>query len=340
MKAIGVMSPGEIKLVDVPKPEINDYECLVRMRACAYCNYTDTAQLTNTHIDRNYPFPHIQGHEGAGEIVEVGKKVKNFSAGDRIVYPEGRLDPGCGFAVVGNAHFSEYCIVRDLKEMEKDGIPIDNPFSSWPRKFPSAIEFTDAAVLSPIREQLSGVRNFGIGKGSRVLVFGDGPSGFGLAFFSKYVGAAWVGVAGHQDSRLAHAKEKGGADAVYNTNFVDPYDDIEPGSLDFVIDAAGSAEIIINASNHLKAGGKVGVYAGLRKDRRMIDFHEFANGVMLHKLFHPIHHLEVHEEVLDLISRNRLNPKDFYSHVMPMEQFKQAMDMTLSREAFKAVMTI
>ncbi len=337
MRAVGIMEVGKIQMVDIPIPEINEYECLVKMHACGFCNCTDTESVLNTHIHKDMPFPHIQGHEGVGEVVKKGNKVFSFDIGDRIVFPEGRINPSTGFFMCGCGHFADYCIVRDCEALTKDGLPLGSVFADWPRKFPKELSYVDAAVITPIRETLSAVRNFHIGPNSRVLIIGDGPSGFGLALFSKLEGAQYVAVAGHREDRLLHAKKNAGADETFNTHNCDVFSKVK-NDVDIIIDAVGSPEIIISASHAVRSGGKVALYAGLHKHKKMIDFHQFANNVSLHKMYSPCGDLEVHEEAMSLIQEGKVNPKHFYSHVLPMERFEDAMTMTLKREAFKVVL--
>ena len=50
MRAVGIMEVGKIQMVDIPIPEINEYECLVKMHACGFCNCTDTESVLNTPV--------------------------------------------------------------------------------------------------------------------------------------------------------------------------------------------------------------------------------------------------------------------------------------------------
>ena len=331
------MDIGKIRMVDIPVPEINEYECLVKMHACGFCNCTDTESVMNTHIHKDMPFPHVQGHEGVGEIVQKGSKVRAYEIGDRIVFPEGRIDPKSGFYMCGCGHFADYCIVRDCEALQKDGLPLGSMFADWPRKFPKELSFRDATMITPIRETFSAIRNFGIGKGSRVLIVGDGPSGFGLALFAKREGADMVAVAGHREDRLRHAREHAHADITVDSSKEDIWEMFQ-GKVDFVIDAVGSQDVIIKGSHTVTVGGKVGLYAGIKKDKKMLDLHAFANDVSLHKLYTPSKDIELTEETIRLMLSGEADPKFFYSHVLPMEDFEKAMQMVLSREAFKVVL--
>ena len=90
MKAVAVMSAGQVQVVDnVPIPEPGDYEMLVKVHACGFCSGTDFHIINGrmTKKERFFGFPTILGHEGAGEVVKLGKKVRNYKLGDRFIHP-------------------------------------------------------------------------------------------------------------------------------------------------------------------------------------------------------------------------------------------------------------
>ena len=81
MKAAALLSvPKEIKVIDLPRPEISEDEFLVKMHACSLC-YTDVkASVYGRHFYIElYGLPWVPGHEMAGEVVEVGKAVEGMS---------------------------------------------------------------------------------------------------------------------------------------------------------------------------------------------------------------------------------------------------------------------
>ena len=98
MKAIAVMGPNDIRVVDnVPKPVLGDYEALVKVHACGFCNGTDMQIITGTGGDLGNGvsiYPTVLGHEGAGEIVAVGKKVRHIHVGERWIHPNLYPDVG------------------------------------------------------------------------------------------------------------------------------------------------------------------------------------------------------------------------------------------------------
>jgi len=73
-----------LQLRDVPKPQPDAGQLLVRLSACAVCR-------TDLHIVdgelRDPKLPLIPGHEIVGRIEEVGRDVKTFGEGDRVGIP-------------------------------------------------------------------------------------------------------------------------------------------------------------------------------------------------------------------------------------------------------------
>ena len=75
--------PKEIEVRDVPIPEIGDDDILMEVKAAGVCG-TDIAFDQGMHANLLNP-PVILGHELAGVIAAVGKNVKDWKVGDRVV---------------------------------------------------------------------------------------------------------------------------------------------------------------------------------------------------------------------------------------------------------------
>ena len=68
-----------LKLEEVDIPQIGPGEALVKVKACGLC-HTDLSLIEGNA--RN--LPHSLGHEGAGDVVEVGEGVTDLKVGDRV----------------------------------------------------------------------------------------------------------------------------------------------------------------------------------------------------------------------------------------------------------------
>src|SRR4051795_10420168 len=83
MKAVVFHGVGDIRLDDVPEPELQRSEdALVRLTASAICG-TDLHFVRGTMA--GVKPGRILGHEGVGVVEELGERVRNFDPGDRVV---------------------------------------------------------------------------------------------------------------------------------------------------------------------------------------------------------------------------------------------------------------
>ena len=86
-------------------------------------------------------------------------------------------------------------------------------------------------------------------------------------------------------------------------------------------------------------GGLVGIYGVLKKGHAELDLQELPNNVRIQMLNWPYHEHRQHEEMLELIKEGKVDPSNFYSHVIPVEDAQKGLEMILKREAYKVIFT-
>src|SRR5271157_6439313 len=120
MRAVAVTRPGEVRIVELPKPQPGPYQALVRTEAASLCNATD-GKLVAGHFPGVDRYPLVLGHESAGIVETVGAKVRNFQVGQRAI---GGLvfDFGAAGYASGWGGFCEYTLVNDHDAMVADGV--------------------------------------------------------------------------------------------------------------------------------------------------------------------------------------------------------------------------
>jgi threonine dehydrogenase-like Zn-dependent dehydrogenase len=85
MKALTWQGKRDVRVENVPDPEIlNPRDAIIRVTATAICG-------SDLHLYHGY-IPTMEsgdvlGHEFMGEVVEVGRDVKNLKVGDRVIVP-------------------------------------------------------------------------------------------------------------------------------------------------------------------------------------------------------------------------------------------------------------
>ena len=192
MRAAVYRGVNDVRIEQVPVPEIGPGELLVRIDTCGICG-TDLKKIhTGSHSA-----PRIFGHEMAGTVVKVGESVSEFSVADRVMayhhIPCGQCyycrkqtfaqceeykKVGCtaGFAASGGG-FAEYIRVMDW--IVKRGVV----------KIPDDIPFEQAAFIEPVNTCYKAIQTLDLKPDETVLVIGQGPIGIILAALAKRTGA-------------------------------------------------------------------------------------------------------------------------------------------------------
>ena len=96
--------PGLTYRTDLPVPQINDDEVLIKVHVTAVCG-------TDVHIYDWDPWsacrvvpPMIVGHETAGDVVAIGRNVTQVQVGDRVSVETHIPCNHCYFCQIGRAH--------------------------------------------------------------------------------------------------------------------------------------------------------------------------------------------------------------------------------------------
>lgn len=136
---------GPLEIRDIPLPNIKPRDVLVKIHACGVC-HTD---LHACHGD--WPvkpkMPLVPGHEGVGEIVEVGSEISHLNVGDRVGIPW--LYSACGHC--------DYCLEGKetlCLDQHNAGYSVDGGFAEfclangeYVVKLPNELSYNDAAPL-------------------------------------------------------------------------------------------------------------------------------------------------------------------------------------------------
>lgn len=213
----------EIK--EFPIPEVGDGDILVKVEGCGICG-------TDAHEFKKDPFnliPVALGHEGTGEIVKMGKKVKTDSAGkplklgDKVVtcmifkdnpditmFDLNKQNVG-GADVYGllpdddihlNGWFSDYILIRE-------GSTVFN-VSDLDLKSRILIEPCAVLIHAVERAKTTGILRFN----SRVVVQGCGPIGLICIAVLRTMGIENITAVDGEQKRLAFAKDMGASKTV------------------------------------------------------------------------------------------------------------------------------
>ena len=179
MKALLTDNKGKLWLKDIAPPPLDDYDCLVRIEACAFCHSADCHIVEGTFMS---PFhdPSVLGHESVGMVVETGANVRNLRPGDRVLrayalYP-GEVHEGIGS---GWGAFAEFGKVKDWRAMVQDGelaADADPGVFKYMQQVPADIPFGKSLLMVTQKEILSASAQIDPVAGRSFLIAGAGIS--------------------------------------------------------------------------------------------------------------------------------------------------------------------
>lgn len=339
MKTLVVDEKGKLSVCEIPKPSYGPCQALVKMKSCGVCNGTDTKLIHGTF--KNFDtYPAILGHEGVGEVIEVGEKVTSLKVGDLVLLPF--LEEEVNGYTPGWGAYSEYAVVGDAESYTANGMGEGTPQWSEGYLAQTVIKPTDkvdvvgASMIITFREVLSAIRRFGFRPNENVLIFGAGPVGLCFTKFCKLLGLKTVITTDVMDDKVEGAL-KAGADYAFNSTKCDIKDEIKklfPEGVDYVVDAVGINALINQAMELIKYNGKICCYGISPKTGMDIDWTKAPYNWTLQFVQWPSkkEEGEAHSQIMAWINQGVLNPMDFISDVFEFENILDAFALVDARK--------
>lgn len=334
MKTFVVNQDFSTEIREVPKPRYHSKQALVKTIACGMCG-TDVKLLHGTF--KGFPqsvYPIMLGHEGVGEVVEVGSDVTTFKVGDKVllpfVDPDEELYPGLGS---GWGALSEYAVVCDPAAYPEG----EAPSCAYAQTVLSEdTDPIDAVMIVTFREVLSNIRYFGIKPGDKVVVYGCGPVGSTFIKFLNLCGIEEVVAVDIIDEKLEYVKANG-AKYIINSNAKDVTETVRslyPDGVDYVVDAIGAPFVVNAAMPLIKDRGTVLCYGVPPVEQITIDFSQadYNWRVIYQQMPRKEEEGAAHEQVMEWINSGKLVLKDFISDYFKFEDSVEAFQKLLDRK--------
>lgn len=316
-------APGEITFHEIPIPEAGEGQVLVRIHIIGICG-SDIHVYHGKHPFTKYPV--TQGHEVSGEIMALGKDVKDFTIGQKVTIEPQEYCGKCYPCTHG-----KYNLCEELKVMGFQTTGTASHYfavdASKVTPIPENMGYEEGAMIEPLAVAVHAVRRAGDVAGLKIAVIGAGPIGNLVAQTAKGMGAAQVMVTDVSDYRLKLAKECG-ADFVVNTKDKEfgaaMLESFGTDKADIIYDCAGN-DITINQAIRCARKGStiilVAVFADMAKaDLAVLNDHELdMNTTMMYRH-------EDYVKAIEMVEDGKIFLRPLMSRVFPFDQFKQAYE--------------
>ena len=332
MTAAVLYGKEDVQIETVDVPEIGRGDVLVRVRAALTCG-TDVKVFRRGYHARMIVPPALFGHELGGDIVAMGKDVRGFKMGQRVVAANSAPCGECFYCKHNQENLCEDLLFNNGAYAEYIRIP-ERIVRKNMYEVPDHVSYEDAALVEPLACVLRGLEESNVRPGDTVAVIGLGPIGMMFVRLAKAVCDARVIAIGRRPQQLLRASRMGADETVLNCDGADvvgPVHEMTGGrGADVVIEAVGLPEVWQLAIKLLRRGGVVNFFGGcpdgtlLSLDTNLLHYSELTCKASFH------HTPALIRKALELVSRGYVGAKDFVNHSEPLTNLLQVMQHLMS----------
>jgi threonine 3-dehydrogenase len=340
MRALCKSRPDKgAELVEVPIPEIGPDDVLVKVRATTICG-------TDLHIYNWDPWaqsriktPLVFGHECSGEIVEIGKNVRESKAGDYVSLETHITSESSYQTKICQANVDPAVKILGIDRpgcyAEYVAVPAK---VAW--KNPDSMAPEIASIQEPFGNAVYTVLSGPIAART-VLVTGCGPIGLWAIGIAKAAGAKAVYATDINPARLQLAEQMGATLAI-NSASEDPVEVLkrETGGIgvDVLCEMSGNWKAIKQGFEALRNGGRVSL---LGIPARPIEV-DWANDIVFKgATIYGISGRLIWEtwyQTQAFITTGQVDPSPVITHRFKLAEFAKAFELMNSGEAAKVAM--
>lgn len=255
MKAIQIIQPGEVKIVEVNKPIPKAGEILVKIKYVGFCGSD-----LNTYLGKNpmVKLPIIPGHEIGAEIEEITEGVpEKFKVGASCT-----VNPytNCGYCPSCRNGRPNACQFNQTFGVQRNGAMCEYIAVPWQKVIiDEAITTKDFALVEPMSVGFHAVSRAEVTDLDTVMVIGCGMIGIGALVRSALRGARVIAV-DVDDDKLKLAKQLG-ASYTINSKSENVHERLveitSANGPDVVIEAVGAPPTYQMAINEVAFTGRV-----------------------------------------------------------------------------------
>lgn len=328
MKAVQIVKPGELKLIDIEKPVISEKDnVLVKMTAAGICG-SDVGIYHGTNAAATYP--RIIGHEMVGRVEQAGPNVTNVKPGDRVIVNQVTSCGHCYPCKIGRGNVCDHLAVR--------GVHIDGGYREYiavPASdcyiLPESLTDEDAVMIEPTTIGIQSCTRADLKKDDLLLIYGSGALGSSILKIARLL-CDHIIVADVVDDKLEAAKANG---ATYTINvlkedLIEKVKEYTYGHGATVsIDAVCNKDSLINL---LQATGNAGRVMTMGFSTAATEINQFlitskeldVRGSRLqNKMF---------GKAIELVNEGKLDLNGSISHTYPLTKAQEAFDFVDSRD--------
>jgi len=365
-----------VKLADIPEPELPTPEWVkIKTKLCGVCG-SDINLIFMKDSPSAMPFtsfPCVPGHEFCGNVVEVGSRVKNVKNGDLVTvapflscetrgikpvcpscssgstvscenFAEGAFSPGMFIGICKdiNGAFAEYVVAH----------------RSQVYVVPENVSPESATLVEPLSVGLQAVLDNKPADTDKILIIGGGVIGAMMVKCVRGLDIACDITVVEPSVFAAEYVKKCGANRIIKGGIIEAAVDIAGGRVykpmlgervvmggfNKVYDTVGNAYTLNKALRVTAGNGSLSVI-GIGKEVKLdlttlwlkLQTVKGCYGYRYNNIDGAKKH--TFETALDLISSKKIKVDDMLTHKLPLEKYREIIELNLNKEANRAIKT-
>jgi L-iditol 2-dehydrogenase len=327
MKALVLEKYNELTLKDIPTPEIEDNDVLIRVKACSICG-SDVHGYDGSS-GRRIPSI-VMGHEASGIIEKTGCKVKGFEKGDDVVFNSTLFCGECYYCRRGKQNM---CLNGKVYGVSCEGYRLQGAMAEFIAvpyhilyKIPKGVSYEEAALVEPLSIALHAVNCTPINLNDTAVVFGAGTIGLMITKLLALSSCGKIIAVDVDELKLEHARECG-AHLCLNPRNCSAAEEIikatDGRGADIAFEAVGIPDTTISGIECLKKGGQFTLVGNISPNINLP-----VQKVVLRELnlVGAYCCANEYETSLNLISSKAIKVNDLISAVVPLEKGQEMFD--------------
>lgn len=346
MDAAVYRGPGDIRIEDVPEPELeSSTDAIVRVTHTAICG----SDLWFYRGERDYPDGGGVGHEPMGVVEAVGDDVRSVEPGDRVLAPFSISCGECEFCRKGlytscangtgwGGEGAAGAQSEKVRAPHADGtlVRIPDRYADDEDALEALLPLTDVMATGH-----HAAVSAGVDAGDTVVVVGDGAVGLCGVLAASRLGAERVIAMGHHEDRLAIAEEFGATDVISARGeaAVEEAIALTHGGANHVLECVGAESSMETAADVARPGGTVG-YVGVPHGVESTGFlgAMFGKNVALRGGVAPVRKY-VDDLVADVL-QGTLDPSPIFTKTVDLDGVPDGYEAMDEREAVKVLVKV
>jgi L-iditol 2-dehydrogenase len=344
MLAAIVHAKGDLRLEQVPIPDVPRDSIRVKVHTCSICG-TDLRIYRKGDYRAAYPV--ITGHEIAGVVEAVGADVQSVKEGERVCVAPGH---GCGACRLCRAGHPNVCVTP----FPSLGYKVNGGFAEYiavpanifklgfVNPIPSNLSFDQASMSEITACCLNAQNNSPVHAGDVVLIMGAGPAGMIHAILARHKGAKKILLTQRSRERLELVSSKIPVDRIVASREEDleqaVREETNGEGADVIFVCAPSREAQETACQLIAPRGRVNFFGGLPKDDCIVQID--ANTLHYKEFFIAGASSSLPEgnrEALRLLSEKIVGPDLLITHRFPLQDIHTGFDVVESRQGIKVI---